>query len=219
MNRTRNIIIAIILILLGIMAISLGDIWVGSLFLSAGGIWGWRSWRSSSTSSSQGTQGSGGLSAWLVLILIFAIAGALLHHASREWIVENVTGVWQTQVAGVVYIPYEMNSLGTGMASRCLPQGVWKYKGVKGDSYQIRNSRGYWTLSFNGKGGVYPGNPHHGALLVSTDTNKDVLPGGVVSAIGGCKDVTVTPKVPPELKNGELILLKKGPIMLTFTQN
>lgn len=165
----------------------------------------------------------------MVVGIILALAGAILHHASREWIWENVTGVWQTQVAGKVLIPYKMDSLGTEVASACLPQGSWLYEGVKSSSrlYQMEKNGKAVTGFFNGNGGTVSQNTAQkmpvkdmrmaGAILVTSSLNTHILPGDIVMTTD-CDYIKIKPNIPESWSSRNIVLFDNDPIFLVFSK-
>jgi hypothetical protein len=145
MSRIQNITIAIFLIVMGIVAIVLGAIWIAPIFILGGIVWGWKVWRSTTSTSttsasSSRRNGSGSIGGWIFLILILAIAGSLFHHASREWIVENTSTIWETQVQGKVRVPLDIEQGLSGSLGK-LPKGVWEYIGIEAGTKQYPFSR------------------------------------------------------------------------------
>ena len=68
----------------------------------------------------------------LIAGILIGILASLFHHASREWIVENVTGVWQRQVQGLHYLTYEISpDLSPGKTKECLEPALYVPRGQK----------------------------------------------------------------------------------------
>lgn len=163
---------------------------------------------------------------WWVGLLV--MVGLILHHASREWIVETAVGTWQTQVEGKIYLPYDMTSLG-GKTGKCLDHGVWKFAGVRvgNPAYQVTwdgkiNTFDYFPSSQRQIGmprGVssrelpYPYYP--GALLVSSSLNSNVPPYGIV-ATNGCEALKISANLPPNWRSAPIWRPSAETIFLVF---
>lgn len=203
---------------MGIIAIVLGGVWIAPVLLLGGGIFAWRVWGvSTTTTTSTSSQRKGGLGGWVILILILALAGALFHHASREWIWENVTKTWQTQVQGLHYLTYEISpDLSSGKTKECLEPGLYTYRGIKSASeiYQVTLPDGkVGTGYFQGGGyardttfvrGMPVENPTKvGVLLLTSSLNKNVVPGDVIVISGECTQLKISHNFPPKFFSTE----------------
>ncbi|NCU42079.1 MAG: hypothetical protein EOM19_05180 [Candidatus Moranbacteria bacterium] len=67
----------------------------------------------------------------VIKVAVFLILVAMLfQHSSREWLMENVEKLVQTQIVGEIHIPYDLERLGLSATISKLPPGSWVYKGV-----------------------------------------------------------------------------------------